>query len=204
MEAIETVEKTLLKIDRYELEQSKKRAKQAEKDLNNLIKTIETELKRTLEPGEALEVKDNALEWLENNLTFILPNAPEKMRYDALGIDIWVIQQAWKERTWGANKRGKEWEFSFKDGSFHLNENQPIYETHYKYATSKQLEVLENTQTLADALNTAAKQGLNVVRTYAGGSVAPMHKLKDLFPVVRYKEKQGEFVPDLEAIARIK
>lgn len=201
---IKEVEKKLLKVDRYELEQSKKRAKQAEKDLNAFIKLIEGELKRKLNPDEAEEVRNNALQWLESNLTFPLPNAPEKMRYDALGIDIWVIQQAWNKRTWGADRRGRKLEFSFNNGSFHLNDEQPIYENHFKYATPEQLEILENTQILADALNTAAKQGLNVVRTYAGGSVAPMHKLKDLFPVVRHEEKQGKFVPDLEAIARIK
>lgn len=204
METIKVDKKVLLHADTYELKQSKARAKEAEKDLNAFIKLVEGELKRKLEPQEAMAVKDDALNWLEGNLTFPLPNASQKLKYDSAGIDLWVIQQAWNKRTWGANKRGKEWEFSFKDSAFHLDENQPIYETHYKYATHKQLEVLKQSQTLCDALNTAAKQGLNVVRTYAGGSVAPMHKLNELFPVVGYEEKQGKFSPNKEYIARLK
>lgn len=205
METIEKVEKkVLLYVDNYELKQAKTRASQVEKDLNSFIKLVEGELKRKLTPEEALEVKDDALNWLEGNLTFPLPNAPEKMRYDALGIDIWVIQQAWKKRTWSADRRGREWEFSIEGNVFKLKDEQSIYESHFKYATEKQLEVLKQTEDLADALNLAASQGLNVLRTSGGNSVAPMYKLKDLFPVLRYEEKGSEFVPDLERIAHIK
>ena len=201
---VKEIEKVLLYVDQYELNQSKARAKQTEKDLNSFIKLVEGELKRKLSPEEALEVKDDALNWLEGTLTFPLPNAPEKMRYDALGIDIWVIRQAWEKRTWSVDRRGREWAFSFKDGSFHLDDEQPLYEVHHKYATPLQLEILEQTKVLADALNVAAEQGLNVLLTYGGNSIAPMYKLKDLFPVVRFNEKENEFVPDLEYIARIK
>lgn len=198
METIKVDKKVLLHTDTYELKQSKARAKEAEAALNNFVVLVGKELKRKLKPDEMEAVKNDALNFLERSLSFPLPNAPEKMRYDALGIDIWVIQQAWKKRNW------ERWEFAQEGNSFKLKDEQPLYDAYYKYATSKQLEVLEQTQTLADALNVATKEGLNVMRTYGGDSIAPMHKLKDLFPVVRYEEKQGEFVPDLEYLTRIK
>lgn len=203
MEAKE-IEKVLLKVDDFELRQSKARAKEAEKDLNSFIKLVEGELKRKLSPDEAIAVKDDALNWLESSLNFPLPNAPEKMRYDALGIDIWIIQQAWEKRTWGADRRGREWEFTIEGDVFKLKEDQSRYASHFKYATPKQLEILEQTETLADALNIGAKQGLNVLRTSGGNSIAPMYKLKDFFPVILYDDKKGEFVPNLERIAHIK
>src|SRR5690606_10670514 len=98
----------------------------------------------------------------------------------------------------------EKWEFDQEGSSFKLKDEQPLYNGHFKFATPEQLKILEQSKTLADALNVAAEQGLNIIRTYSGGSVAPMYKLKELFPVVRFNEKENEFVPDLERIAHIR
>lgn len=196
-----TVEKevnnVLLYTDNYELKGAKARAEQAEKDLNNFIKTVEGELERQLKGKELEAVKTDALNWLENSLTFPLPNAPKKMRYEALDIDISKIETLWKQRNW------EKYEFDQEANGFKLKEEQPIYNVYRRYATPKQLEVLEQTKVLANAINLAAEQGLNVLKSYGGGSTAPLYKLKDTFRVLAYDQKQDKIVPNLEAISRM-
>ena len=180
--------------------------KKAEKDLNKFIGSVELELKRKLTPEEALEVKSNALDWLENNLTFPLPSALEKLRYESIGFNISTIKQLWAKRTWGSwNRRtGQEWEFTQEGTTFMLNEEQPAYKARKRYTTERQLELLEQSKALADALNLAAEQGLNSWKDYHGSHTEPMYKVKDTFRVLKYDDKLGKLLPDLEIISRMK
>lgn len=191
------VNKVLLYTDKSELRGAKARAGEAEKALNDFIRTVEGQLQRQLNGKELKEVKDDALNWLETALIFPLPNAPKKMRYEALNIDISKIEKLWKQRNW------ERYEFDQVGNGFKLKEEQPVYNAYRRYATPEQLEVLEQSKALADALNLAVQQGLNIFKTHSGTYSTPLHKIKDIFRVVNYDEKQGEFVPNLEIISRM-
>lgn len=191
------VKNVLLYTDKSELNRARTRAGEAEKALNGFIRTVEGQLQRQLNGKELKEVKNDALNWLEMALTFPLPNAPKKMRYEALDIDIAKIERLWKQRNW------ERYEFDQVSNGFKLKEEQPIYNAYRRYATPRQLEILEQAKALSDALNLAAGQGLNVVKTHSGNHTTPLYKIKDVFRVVSYNEKQGEFVPDMEIISRM-
>ncbi|RIV50895.1 hypothetical protein D2V93_08470 [Flagellimonas taeanensis] len=192
------VKEVLLYVDKFELNGAKARAEKAEKALNDFIRIVEGQLQRQLNGKEFKEVKDDALNWLETALTFPLSKAPKKLRYEALNIDIAKIERLWEQRSW------ERYEFDQVGNAFKLKNEQPIYNTYRHYATPRQLEVLEQTKALADALNLAAEQGLNSWKSYHGSHTEPMHKVKDTFRVLRYDQKEDKVVPDLEIISRMK
>lgn len=199
------VEKVLLHTDESELRRTTERAVQATRDLNAFLRAVESELGRKLKPDEMERVKDDPFAFFQDSLTFPLPKADEKMRFDALGIDIWLLRNLWDKRTWGVvNRRtGLGFVFVQEGNGFRLADDQPMYEVHKKYATPRQLEILGHTRTLCKALNLAADRGLNTYRTFAGANTNPLHRISDTFKCVRLDENTKKMVPDLERIAHM-
>lgn len=190
------MKKVLLYTNELDLRKSRDLAKRAETDINNFVSMISRELKRNLTKDEKLLIIKDGPGFLEKTLDFTLPNAPEALKFSAMGIDIDTIKKAWNARSWG--------KFEFKQdskGDFVLTEPQPIFESHKKYATPKQLEVLEQSKTLADALNVASEQGLNVSHGYAGKHTNPLYRIRETFNVLTFDEKENKLIPNLENIA---
>ncbi len=185
----------LLYTNQTELNNTKRKATQGQKDLNSYIALIEQLTSLNLSKEDKIKIKINGLDYLENNLKFSLPNAPEKLKYESIGIDIEKIKRASTE-SW------KYFEFKQDDkGNFELAEQQPLFEVHKRYATPRQLIVLEQSKTLADALNDASEKCLNVAHNYAGKSIKPLYKVKETFPVLSFNEKENKLIPNLEYIA---
>lgn len=181
-------EKVLLYTYQSDLRATEQRAKNAETEINHFVKRVESELKRELNKDEKLKLIQNAPAFLEQSIAFTLPNAPQSLKYEAMGFNISEIKKLWNARKWG--------NFEFlqdSNGHFQLTDPQPMYEVHKRYAGPRQLEVLEQAKTLADALNVAVSQGLN--------SVPVPYKVWESFKVVRFNESEKQFKPDLEHIA---
>lgn len=185
METVKTKEKVLLWVNKADLENTKKLAKNAEKDLNRFVSRVEKEMKQELNREQRLILITDAPLFLEKNLKFNLPDAPQKLKYEAIGFDLDGVMALWNVRNWNKFEFNQD-----KDGNFELAEHQPAYEKHKRYATDRQLVVVKQAGELAGELNYALDRSLHN---------APPYKVCEIFKVLKVKENR--FEPNLEYIA---
>lgn len=180
--------KVLLCVSQTDLKNTKERAKKAEKDINAFVEVVEAKMKKELDREQRLILITDAPMFLEKNLKFTLPDAPQKLKYEAIGFDLDSIMALWKIRSWTP--------FIFnqnEEGNFKLAEYQPAYEKHKHYASDKQLVVVKQTEELAEGLNCALNYGLHNI------TLVPLNKVCEVFKVI--KVKNNRFEPNLEYIA---